>query len=111
MLWNRIGSTSFRLPQLVVTGVHRDSINPGCQGRVALELPGLSEHSEECLLSRVKSLVPIAHYAETDGEDPILVVEHDLVEGVPVAGHDASDEFGIGRWRRHGRKRNSEITE
>ena len=107
MVGEALGGPSLGTPELVVTGVHRDPVDPGPNRRPALELARLAKHSEECFLGRIEGLLTVSQDAEAHREHPVLVISHHCVECIPVSGDDPSQQLGFVAGDRHGVNRTS----
>src|SRR5687768_646488 len=66
------GDLPLPTPQQVGASVDRYAIEPGREGRVALELPGVPESRDESFLGGVQCVVTIAGHTTGESEDLVL---------------------------------------
>ena len=87
-----------RLPaKQVKRGVDHDPVQPGGDGGIAAEVLGPAEGRDHRLLERVGGVIRVAHDAERDRPQPVLVAQEQRAEGLLVPGQVPPEQFGVGR--------------
>ena len=90
------------LAQMVDAEVRHDSIQPGVEARVALELADVSMDLDEALLHDVERVLLIAEESESDRVDFALIALHQDFEGPFVTALYGGDEGEVlGVWGDH----------
>jgi hypothetical protein len=74
-----------RLTGAVQTGVHRDAVQPGCDGRLAPEGVGGPIGGDEGVLDRVSGLLAVAQGPQGHCPEAVAMPPHEFAEGVRIA--------------------------
>src|SRR5690606_40400510 len=79
----------------VEAGVDDDAVQPGGDGRLAAEGPGLAVGGDEGVLDGVGGLVGVAERAQRDGPHPVTVPLDDLAERMRIPVDVRGQQLGV----------------
>jgi hypothetical protein len=79
----------------VQTGVHRDAVQPGRDGRLAAEGVSGPVSGDQCVLDGVSGLLAVSQRPQGDCPEPVAMTPHDLAEGLGVARYVTGEEVLI----------------
>jgi hypothetical protein len=79
----------------VQTGVHRDAVQPGRDGRLAAEGVSGPVGGDQRVLNGVSGLLAVSQRPQGHRPEPVAVTPHDLTEGLGVALYMTGEEVLI----------------
>ena len=82
--------------EVVVAHVHRHPVEPGAEGRLGPVPIGLAEQGHERVLGGVERRLAVPEHPQADGEHPVAMDAHQLVEGAEVAAEVPLDQIHVG---------------
>ncbi len=92
-------------PQTVEARVVEDTVKPGAEGRLLLELPEGAPRGDESLLGGIVGRVEIAQHPVGEADGARLVPPHQRVEGSEVAIPAQPHQLRVGSFLTHGHER------
>lgn len=89
---DRCGLTGRGLTDPVETGIDRDAVQPGGDGRLPAERVSGAEGGDQGVLHGISRFLAVTQGSQRHGPQPVAMTPYELTEGVRFTGYVASEE-------------------